>query len=227
MREGEAHFELCAGQTLLLRPGAQHEGMTPYAPNTSFYWVHFYAAGPCGGEEGVVEIPQAAMVTRPDVLTGLFRRFLDDQEAGLLRPGSAGHLVALMLHETALHPQIPADFPGPAAVIARHAQQYLVTHFADRDLSASTIARVLDCHPDYLGRCFRASYGITITTAIHRQRLKRARTLLMDSSDTIESIARECGFSAPAFFRRVFRRTEGVSPSAFRQLYARVHINTM
>jgi AraC-like DNA-binding protein len=227
MREEEAHFERYAGQTLLLRPERLHEGTVPYAPNTSFYWIHFDAAGPISNEEGAVEIPQTATVTRPDVLTELFRRFLDDQEAGLLNPVSAGHLVALMLHETALRPRIRADSPGPAAVLARHAQQYLVIHFADPDLSASTIARVLDCHPDYLGRCFRTAYDLTITTAIHQQRLKRARTLLMDSSDTIESIARECGFPAPAFFRRVFRRTEGVSPSAFRQLYARVHINTM
>ena len=226
MQEDESQFDLDAGQTLLLWPGRQHEGTAPYAPNTSFYWVHFDGAL-TDENKTRLQIPQTTTVTRPDVLTELFRRFLDDQESGLLTLISAGHLIALMLHEVARAPILPEGAPGQSAVLARHAQQYLVTHFADAALSASRIARALDCNPDYLGRCFRAAYGTTITDAIHVQRLKRACLLLMDGCGSIEAVARDCGFPSPAFFRRVFRRAEGISPSAFRRLYARVYINTV
>ncbi|MES2460267.1 MAG: helix-turn-helix transcriptional regulator [Armatimonadota bacterium] len=226
LREGEVPFERSAGQSLLLWPDREHAGTFPYKPDTAFYWVHFGCTA-SRKDNSVLSVPQTSTVARPDVLTELFRRFLDDQEAGFLSSVSAGHLIALMLHEVARLPALRADASGQAAVLARHAQQHLVTHFADARLSASQIARVLDCHPDYLGRCFRTTYGWTLTEAIHGQRLKRARARLMDSSDAIESIAHECGFPSPAFFRRIFHRSEGISPSAFRRLYARVYINTV
>ena len=48
----------------------------------------------------------------------------------------------------------------------------------------------------------------------------------MDTNCTVEETGRSCGFAGTTFFRRVFRRYEGVSPSAFRIQYARVHVNT-
>jgi len=35
-------FALEQGDTLILWPGRFHRGVAPYAPNTSFYWVHFF-----------------------------------------------------------------------------------------------------------------------------------------------------------------------------------------
>jgi len=227
LREGEQRFDVAAGGSLLLWPGREHAGTAPYAPDVAFYWVHFTL--PPGGEarEGAspLQVPQAAIVTRPEVLTGLFRRFLDDQESGALTPGAAGHLIALMLHEVAM---VPTEVPraGRAAVLAGLALEHVVTHLGERSLSISSVARALDCHPDHLGRCFRATHGTTLTEAIHRQRLRRARALLMDGNDTVEAVGRACGFPGTTFFRRVFKRYEGVSPSDFRRLHARVHLNT-
>ena len=47
-----------------------------------------------------------------------------------------------------------------------------------------------------------------------------------DDSDTVETIARACGFNDVEYFRRVFRHDEGVSPATYRRLYARLHITT-
>src|SRR5436309_14721311 len=35
-------FMLEQGDTLILWPGRFHRGVAPYAPNTSFYWIHFF-----------------------------------------------------------------------------------------------------------------------------------------------------------------------------------------
>lgn len=226
MRESGARFDLQVGQTLLLWPEREHAGTAPYDADTSFYWVHFEVNASPEEEQGTLALPQVTTVARPEVLTSLFRRFLDDQESGTLSPPMAGHLIALMLHEAAL-PLPEREGTGQAAVLARHAHQYVVTHHAEAGLSASRIAQALGCHPDHLGRCFRAVYGFTLTESIHRQRLKRARALLMDGNATVDEIARVCGFPGTAFFRRIFHRYEGVSPSVFRRLHARIHINTL
>ncbi|WP_309569999.1 AraC family transcriptional regulator [Deinococcus sp.] len=39
-------------------------------------------------------------------------------------------------------------------------------------------------------------------------------------------MGRRCGFEEVGYFRRLFKRQEGVSPRAFRQLYARLHVHT-
>jgi AraC-like DNA-binding protein len=93
-------------------------------------------------------------------------------------------------------------------------------------LSASLIAAELHCHPDYLGRVFRKIFNCTLTEAIHRRRLQQARKFLLETVDTVDSIAQQCGFEETAYFRRLFKRHEAISPRAFRQMYARVHVNT-
>lgn len=234
MREGEQRFDLRFGQSLLLWPGREHAGDAPYAPDCSFYWLHFEVKEEhSNSTAAVAAVPQTATVTRPDRLTELFRRFLDDQEAGELEPGAANCLLLLMLYEVVRKPaRTAAEAAGssggtapPAVPLARHAQQYLLTHLQE-PLSTGRIARALDAHPDYLGRAYRLVYGCTLTEGLHRQRLKRARSLLLDSNETVEVIARECGFTSALFFRRIFKRYEGVSPSIYRRLYARVHLNS-
>ena len=78
-------FALEQGDTLILWPGRFHRGVAPYAPNTSFYWVHFFlrADAPDTAVEGSV-IPQHCRLPEPLRLTELFLRFLDDQERNRL-----------------------------------------------------------------------------------------------------------------------------------------------
>ncbi|MCC7448227.1 MAG: AraC family transcriptional regulator [Anaerolineae bacterium] len=227
MAENGQRFDMEAGQALILWPGREHTGTASYNPQCSFYWLVFQLAQPPESNRNrkpELTISQVVTVVRPDHLTSLFRRFLDDQEAKCLQPIAANCLATLMLCELAT-PQLN-DETNQAVVLARHAQQYVVSNFR-LPISTSQIANTLGCNPDYLGRCFRAVYGHTLTEAIHRQRLKVARAMLLDSTETVEAIARNCGFGNAIFFRRVFKRYEGVSPSTFRHLYARIHFNSL
>jgi AraC-like DNA-binding protein len=227
MREDDQRFDLVAGQSLLLWPGREHAGTAPYAPDCSFYWLHFERTSE-EAEVSLLQVPQTTTVARPDHLTELFRRFLDDQEARLMPRAVAAHLILLMLYEVALPPSEAASTSrgGAATILARHAYQYVTSHLYEAQLATASVARALDCNPDYLGRCFREEYGYTVTEAIHRQRLQQARSLLLSSNETVEAIARECGFSNVIFFRRLFKRQEGLSPTAYRHLYARAHVNS-
>ncbi len=228
-------FTVQAGETLLLWPGRRHRGASPYGPAVSFFWVHFTVRAPAA--EVTLSVPQQAAVARPDHLTLLFRRLLDDQETfGRERAGreatgmqhlSASLTVLLMLQEVGGWPEEGErpDAGSGAALLAGRAEALIRTRF-DEPLSASGLAAELHCHPDYLGRVFRQTYHTTLTEAIHRRRLQQARTLLLESTEPVDVVAQRCGFSEVGYFRRLFRRQEGLSPRAFRQLYARMHVNT-
>jgi len=92
-------FALEQGDTLILWPRRFHCGVAPYAPNTSFYWVHFFlrADASATGVEGSL-IPQHCRLPEPLRLTELFLRFLDDQERNRLEKNYASTLVLSLIH---------------------------------------------------------------------------------------------------------------------------------
>lgn len=222
MFEQKRPFTISAGETLLLWPHRRHGGITEYPADLRFYWIHFQLtdAGGC------LELPpQHTIVARPDRLTTYYRAFLDDQESGLVNPTSAALLVMLMLAEVAHAHGGATAIQGSRLRLAQRADTYIRLRYTS-PINTSQIADALDCHPDYLGRVFTAVYGCTVTEAIHRQRLRQARQLLMDSEINITQLAEQCGFTDVGYFRRLFRRYEGMSPVAYRDLYARVHVNS-
>lgn len=228
MFEGARRFEVGAGQTLLLRPGCRHGGTTQYPPDLSFYWVHFTMAPVRGasGRNSLLAVPATATLRRPERMIELFRRFLDDQESGALTKLSGACLILQMLSEVSRSAgNLFHESPASTALASR-AEGFIRTHFAKK-VSASDIARVLKCNPDYLGRVFHLAFGCTITARLNLRRIQHAKTLLMESSLNIKEIARDCGFNDPVYFRRLFRRQCDLPPRAFRKLYARVRINTI
>jgi AraC-like DNA-binding protein len=223
MEENGVPFSLVAGQSLILFPTREHAGLAPYTPDCSFYWVHFRIDGDTDNPS--LTVPQYNTIARPEVLTGLFRRYLDDQEARFLTPQTAGYLLLLMLHEVA-RPTNSERIITPSTPLARYAHQYILSHWHEPNLSSAIIARALDCHPDYLGRCFRQEWSKTMTECIQEERIKHARQMLMNTHETVDRIAHACGFGTALYFRRLFHRYEGMTPTQFRSIYARVFVNT-
>lgn len=225
IREGDTCFEVQPDETLILWPGREHGGTAPYPRDLEFYWVHFGLRGgaaPAGTPS--LSIPQHARVARPDHLTVSFRRLLDDQEAFGVQPLAGGLMILLLLSEVTNSRPASEPVDGPPLLAAR-ADTVIRTRYHE-DVSASTIAAELGCNPDYLGRVFRAIYGRTLTEAIHERRMRNATRLLAEGRERIEEVARLCGFEDCGYFRRIFKRTQGMTPAAFRRLHVRVHVNT-
>lgn len=217
--EQDRRIDVLAGQSLLLWPGRRHRGAAPYPKSLWFYWVHFQLTGR-RGKVGL-SVPQHTRVARVDCLTELFHRFLDDQEAGRLGVLDAALLVQLMLCEVG---RAPAEEAGHSTVLAGRAEAYVSSHLAE-PLSTSRIAKALRVNPDYLNRVFRRAQRMTITEHVHRRRLRDAELLLREGTNSILEIATACGFATVGHFRRVFQRYHGVTPAAYRKLYARTHVN--
>jgi len=241
IQEEQTEFTVKPGQSLLLWPDRHHFGTVDYPNDLEFYWIHFARndSSSIGGQGAdfaqpndarQIDIPQHAAVRRPYQLTEVFRRYLDDQQSGEPMAVNADLLILLILNEVATSPRAGVDVnrqvsTAQTAVLAERAKIYIRSHFHE-DISASTVAAAVGCNPNYLARVYRTAYGHTVTDAIHQARMETARRLLIAGHNNVAQISRLCGFDDDGYFRRLFKRTHGMTPVAFSRLYARVHVNT-
>ena len=93
---------------------------------------------------------------------------------------------------------------------------YIDFHYSEY-LSLSVIARALNVNASYLSSQFKKMTGSTVTEYINSTRIKHALPLLAQSNRSIEDIAASCGFDDMNYFARVFKKVQGISPSAYRK----------
>lgn len=79
------------------------------------------------------------------------------------------------------------------------------------------LARAVNSSPFHLSRVFRQRVSMSIHQYRLRLRLALALDRLLESSESLSGMAHALGFSSHSHFTTVFRRTFGVSPSAFRR----------
>lgn len=78
------------------------------------------------------------------------------------------------------------------------------------------LATAVGLSPRSLARRFRAATGETVVECIQRLRVARARELLEAERLPVEEVSRQVGYADVAFFRRLFRKYTGLTPSGHR-----------
>ena len=160
---------------------------------------------------------------RPERLVELYRQFLADQESGEQNPVRSSLQMLAMLEWVAnSKTDRPVSIVPPLITRA----DCLLTQEGHTGFRTAEIARRLHCNPDYLGRLYKRHKGMTLTEAILRRRMNEAQRRLLDSTGNIGEIARSCGFGELKYFRKLFKKAKGITPSAYRRQYSRVHYNT-
>ena len=86
-------------------------------------------------------------------------------------------------------------------------------------LSMQELARSVYLSERHFRRQFEKAYGISPSEYLLNLRLNAACRLLLCENLTVTDTAMACGFSDGNYFSRVFHRKNGISPTAYRQLY--------
>ena len=68
-------------------------------------------------------------------------------------------------------------------------------------------------------RRFRTATGYTPVAYVQALRIEEAKHMLEATQEAIDAIAHEVGYEDPAFFRRLFKRSTGVTPSDYRRRF--------
>ena len=90
-----------------------------------------------------------------------------------------------------------------------------------KDLTLDALAAVVYMSPYHFARLFKRSTGVPPHRFVIRQRIARARAILVTSELSVAQISRVVGFRTPSHFTTVFRRATGITPRGYRTGYLR------
>lgn len=113
----------------------------------------------------------------------------------------------------------PLGAPYERSVLVKKAIHYIHQHY-DEKITLEEMARKLWVNPSYLSRQFKLNVGISFTEFLQQKRIYMAKSLLVNSSQTVGSIAVSVGFQTIPHFNSVFKRLTGQSPMEFRRRWS-------
>jgi AraC-like DNA-binding protein len=96
---------------------------------------------------------------------------------------------------------------------------FVYRNYADPDLSVENICDSLGKSRSYMSRMFKENTGMNLLDFLHTTRLTEAKKLLTDTEQGISDIARQVGYYSGWTLARVFKRYEGITPTAYRKAY--------
>jgi len=97
-------------------------------------------------------------------------------------------------------------------------EKYLQTHY-DRDVKLQEIADRFYLSREYISRKFKQEFGENISDYIVKFRMEKAKNLLTNSQLKIYEIANMIGYQDDKYFRKVFKKVEGITPNEFRNCH--------
>ncbi len=98
------------------------------------------------------------------------------------------------------------------------AVQYVKTHISEK-ISLQAMCHALSTNPSTLNFRVRRALGRSVGEVIVAERMRVARRLLANTTFAVSQIAVQCGYENIYYFSTAFRKSEGISPSAYRKLY--------
>ncbi|MDG2531373.1 helix-turn-helix domain-containing protein [Caulobacter endophyticus] len=102
--------------------------------------------------------------------------------------------------------------PWQARKLRRHIDENL-----DGTLTTAVLGELVALSASYFGRAFKATFGETPHAYITRRRLEAAKDLMLSTREPLSQIAYQCGFADQSHLCRLFRRSAGVAPQAWRR----------
>jgi two-component system response regulator YesN len=100
--------------------------------------------------------------------------------------------------------------------VVDEATRYIREHF-DKNLSLNDIAHAAYISPYYLSHIFKEHLSCTVIDYLTNVRIEEAKKLLRKKGLSIVSIAERIGYSDSGYFSKVFKKSEGVTPTTFKR----------
>ena len=103
--------------------------------------------------------------------------------------------------------------------VVRQAEQWLADNFREPNAVAGVVA-ACDIPERSLKRRFKIATGATLIASVQNLRIEEAKRLLENSTIAFDEVAAMVGYENQAFFRRLFKRSTGLTPGAYRRMFS-------
>ena len=94
--------------------------------------------------------------------------------------------------------------------------RYLQEHLSE-EISLSVLADEFHLNPQYISQLFKNEIGVGFLVYLTNVRMEKAKKLLVSTALSVGNVAEQCGYSDYRVFTKVFKKTEGITPSQFRR----------
>jgi AraC family transcriptional regulator of arabinose operon len=218
--EGERHT-VSKGQGMLLYPHSPHE-YYPLKEPWEVMWIAF------NGDQAFSMLAslhftrtQVLYVSHPDRTLKTIRSALAlAQSKDPMRSMECSSLVYGLLLDLFAY-----GSPSELRSKQQHYEQLapVISLIEDRyaeELTLDILAERLGVSPQHTCLLFRQTLGMRPFEYITRQRIRKAKELLLQEPDReVKDIAAKVGYSHPSYFIKLFKQHEGLTPAKFRSVY--------
>lgn len=145
------------------------------------------------------------------------------------KSGSVWQLKGLLLELFGKILDAASDHHTGAKAISVPVQQARILieeHYMDPLLNLASLAQTVCLSTAHFGRCFTKEIGCAPMAYVQQVRLREAAYLLQNTDQRIDRIAEAVGYHDPLYFSKLFRRTYGKCPRAFRMPANRANLGT-
>jgi AraC-like DNA-binding protein len=189
----------------------------------SLKWVHFYGFNLNGIYEKYIERGGQPAFTPKDseVISTLLSELLElssseEHIRDMQINAKLTSLLTLIMAES-WHPENSPRL-GLKKQSLHHVKVYLDEHYKER-ITLDSLSELFYINKFYMTRMFKEQFGATLLSYLDQVRITHAKQLLRFSGMTIEAIGREVGIDDGAYFNRVFKKVEGVTPGEYRRMW--------
>lgn len=85
------------------------------------------------------------------------------------------------------------------------------------NVTLDTLSETFHLSKPYLSKYIREKAGMTFQEVVRKERMKKARALLRETDQTIETVAAEVGYENVEHFNRLFKKNYGITPVQYRR----------
>ena len=100
--------------------------------------------------------------------------------------------------------------------------RYLQGHLSE-DVSLAVLSEEFHLSPQYISQLFKSEIGVNFLSYLTTIRLEHGKKLLVSSDLPIADVAQRCGYGDYRVFTKVFKKSEGITPSQFRREFLEQH----
>ena len=94
--------------------------------------------------------------------------------------------------------------------------RYMQEHLAE-EVSLSVLSEEFHLNPQYISQLFKNEIGVGFLSYLTNIRMEKAKKLLVSTQLSMVEIAEQTGYGDYRVFTKVFKKTEGITPSQYRR----------
>jgi transcriptional regulator GlxA family with amidase domain len=103
--------------------------------------------------------------------------------------------------------------------VVRKVEEWLKAHFTQSDVVGRAV-EAAGIPERSLKRRFKAATGVSLIEYVQNLRIEEGKALLENTGLPVEELSEQVGYADASFFRRLFRRLVGLTPGAYRKMFA-------